>query len=122
MGIRELANKVTVKMHGLSGSTVFLTGPDGIRRQYDDCIFTSGRITESPDSGEEIVVINPVASFSRSSLVVVPQNGEKWALEAPVEVGNPDELTMFQMDKSKSIEGGKSLDTIILKLTQSKQS
>ncbi len=122
MGIRQLANKVTVKMHSLSGTTVFLTGPDGQRRQYDNCIFTSDRITTSPDSGEETVVINPVASFPRSLLVAVPQNGEKWSLEAPVEVEKPDELTMFQMDKSKSIEGGKSLDTIILKLTQSKQS
>ena len=122
MGTRRLANIVNVKMHSLSGSTVYLTGPDGIRRQYDNCIFLSDRVTTSPDSGEETVVVNPVATFSRSSLAVVPKNGEKWSLEAPVEVGKPDELTMFQMDKSKSMEGGKSLDTIILKLTQSKQS
>jgi len=122
MILRTLANKVARQAHGLSGTTVFLTGPDGARREYDDCIFLSGRVTVSPDSGEETVVANPVASFPRSSLTVIPQNGENWMLEAPLDPDNPAVYSSFAMTPTRPIEGGRSLDTIILHVSETKQS
>lgn len=122
MSFRELAANVATQAHGIAGTTVTLTGPDGIPREYDDCIFESGRTTESPDSGAEVVVGKPNASFPRSSLVVVPEDGENWMLEAPLDPLVPDTLTAFSMDKSKSSEGGRSLNTIILYLSEVKQS
>lgn len=122
MSLRTLANNVARVAHGLSGTAVILTGPDGIPRTYTDCIFLSGRVTTSPDSGEETVVVNPVASFPRSSLVVIPQNGENWHLQAPLDPDNPLVYSSFEMTPTKSIEGGRSLDTIILHVSEGQQS
>ena len=122
MILRTLANKIARQAHGLSGTTVYLTGPDGARRTYTDCIFLSGRVTVSPDSGEETVVVNPVASFPRSSLTVIPANGENWMLEAPLDPDNPLIYSSFAMTPSKSMKGGRSLDTIILQVSETEQS
>ena len=121
MSIQTLGVSIAKKMHSLSGTTVILTGPDGIPDTYTDCIFLSGRVTESPDSGEEVVVFRPVATFPRSSLRVIPQNGENWALEAPLDPELPAITTMLSMSSCKSIEGGRSLGVIRLYLSQTKQ-
>lgn len=122
MSLRTNACGVASQAHSVFGTTVILTGPDGIPSTYEDCIFNSNRTTISPDSGEEVVVFNPVASFPRSSLVTIPQNGEKWTVEAPLDPLLPDVTTVMSLDKNKSIEGGRSLNTIILYLNQVKQS
>ena len=123
MGLREQAAKIAEKAHSkaLSGSTVFLIDPDGVETQHDDCIFESGRGTTSPDSGEETTVIKPNGSFPRSSLSRIPKNGETWVLKAPLDPLIPDELTTFSMDTSKSTEGGRSLNIIILYVSEVKQ-
>ena len=122
MSLQTLGCNVAKLAHKKSGTTVYLTAPDGTRTQHDDCIFESGRVTQSPDSGEETVVIKPNGSFPRSSLTRIPQNGEKWALEAPLDPLVPDTLTVFSMDESKTSEGGRSLNTIILYLSEVQQS
>ena len=122
MSLQNLAIKVAELAHVKSGTTVYLTDPDGARTQHDDCIFLSGRVTASPDSGEEMVVFRPVATFPRSSLSRIPADGEKWSLEAPLDPDIPAVTTIMSLDPSKAIEGGRSLGTIRLYLSQVKQS
>lgn len=122
MSLQTQACNVGRVAHNKSGTTVYLTDPDGVRTQHDDCIFESGRVTTSPDSGEEVVVTKPNGSFPRSSLSRVPQNGEVWAMQAPKDPLIPGVLTTFSMDSSKALEGGRSLNTIILYLSEVKQS
>ncbi|NIA28334.1 MAG: hypothetical protein GWP06_00300 [Actinobacteria bacterium] len=122
MSLQTQAVKIAGIAHKLSGTTVFLIDPDGVKTEHDDCTFLSGRVTQSPDSGEEMVVFRPVATFPRSSLTRIPADGEKWALLAPLDPEIPDTLTTLSLDPSKAIEGGRSLGTIRLYLSEVKQS
>jgi hypothetical protein len=122
MSIQTQAVSIAKKMHEFSGTTVTLTDPDGDQQTYTDCIFLSGRVTESPDSGEEAVIFRPVATFPRSSLSRIPLNGEHWTLEAPLDPELPDVKTVMTMDSCKSIEGGRSLGVIRLYLSETRQS
>ena len=122
MSLQTLAVKVAGVAQKKSGTTVFLIDPDGVKTEHDDCIFLSGRITVSPDSGEEMVPFRPVATFPRSSLTRIPADGEKWALLAPLDPEIPGTLTTLSLDPSKAIEGGRSLGTIRLYLSEVNQS
>lgn len=128
MSIRTLANRAVEKVHDIAGTTVYLTDPDGVRTQHDDCQFLSNRTTVSPESGEEVVLVNPRATFPLASLLArdsdytVPQDGEKWFLDAPDDPDIPDTLTGYSLDPSKAIEGGRSLGFIRLYLTKVDQS
>jgi hypothetical protein len=68
------------------------------------------------------VVFRPVATFHRSSLTRIPANGENWALIAPLDPDLPSVLTTMSLDESKAIEGGRSLGTIRLYLSEVQQS
>ena len=122
MSLQNLGIKVAELAHKKSGTTVWLTDPAGIRTRHDDCIFLSGRVSQSPDSGEEMVVFKPVATFPRSSLTRIPLDGENWSLEAPLDPDIPLVTTIMTLDPSKAIEGGRSLGTIRLYLSETKQS
>lgn len=122
MTLRNLILNATRKSIEVFGTNVNLVAPDGVKYENIVCQFLSGRVTESPDSGEDVVVFRPVASFHRSSLTRIPQNGENWFVEAPLDPDKPNDLTALTMDQSKSIEGGRSLGVIRLYLSETRQS
>ena len=128
MNLRQKVLNITKLAINVFGTPVSLFAPDGTKYDTDIegnsllCQFLSGRISIAPDSGEEMVVFRPVATFHRSSLVRIPKNGEIWAVEAPLDPDKPEIKTMLTMDPSKSIEGGRSLGEIRLYLSETKQS
>lgn len=128
MSLRTQAIKIAKLANKVFNTDVSLIAPGGTVYSKDVegnqlvCQFLSGRVTVSPDSGEEMVVFRPVATFHRSSLQRIPKNGENWALIAPLDPDIPDVTTIMSFDESKSIEGGRSLGTIRIYLSQIEQS
>jgi len=128
MSLRTKAIDIARLAHKKFNTDVVLIAPDGTKYETDVngdqlvCQFLSGRVSLSPDSGEEMVVFRPVATFHRSSLQRIPLDGEIWALEAPLDPDIPATTTILSFDKSKSIEGGRSLGTIRIYLSQVEQS
>ncbi len=128
MSLRDLAINIAKLAHEKFNTDVTLIAPDGTKYELDVdgnqlvCQFLSGRVSQSPDSGEEMVVFRPMATFHRSSLVRIPVDGENWSLRAPLDPDIPAVLTTMTLDQSKAIEGGRSLGTIRLYLSQTAQS
>lgn len=112
VNFRELSESLlNLTVEGPFGLPIDLMAPDGSKfSAVGQLVFD--RIEENPDSGEIIVVVNPVAVLRRSSLDVVPENGQNWHFRMPL---TPDRLADkfdFVLDESKSISGGKSLGII----------
>ena len=128
MSLRNLASRVSKLAHKAFSTPCVLVAPDGTRYSLDTegngltCQFLSGRVSQSPDSGEEMVIFRPVATFYRGLLPRIPQDGEKWSLEAPLDPESPSITTLMAFDGSKAIEGGRSLSTIRVYLSQVQQS
>jgi hypothetical protein len=128
MTLRLQALNVAKLAHKVFSTDCTLIAPDGVKYETDVdgnqlvCQLLSGRVTGSPDSGEEMAVFRPVATFFRSSLQRVPADGENWSLEAPLDPDIPTVKTLMAFDNSKAIEGGRSLGTIRIYLSQVNQS
>lgn len=128
MSLRDLACKVSKLAHNVFSTPCVLIAPDGVRYDTDTegnsltCQLLSGRVSQSPDSGEEMVVFRPVATFYRGLLPRIPVDGENWSLEAPLDPELPLVTTVMVFDGSKAIEGGRSLATIRIYLSEVVQS
>lgn len=69
---------------------------------------------ENPDTGEPMTVKEPVVVLALSSLSRIPQPGEKWIIEIPLDPSDPDTLSTFFFSSDRSPEGGASLGFIRL--------
>lgn len=82
------------------GLPVEFVGPDGTEYTTDN--ETGDPLTAvqvlydytkfDPETGEDIIVYNPVVVMSRSSLAVIPAPGENWQIRFPLDPSNPDVL------------------------------
>ena len=128
MSLRDLASQVSKLAHKAFSTPCVLIAPDGTRYDTDTegnsltCQFLSGRVSQIPDSGEEMIVFRPVATFYRGLLTRIPQDGEKWSFEAPLDPEIPGTTTLMVFDGSKGIRGGRSLSTIRIYLSEVQQS
>lgn len=89
---------------------VELTSPNGIKQVYSannptellggQVLYSSRR--ENPETGEVIVVNQPVVTLRVSSLVRIPQAGETWFIKIPVSpiVGALKHSFVFTPDRS----------------------
>lgn len=77
-------------------------------------------IKANPETGEVIIVGNPVVTLRRSSLSRVPVPGEKWVVRIPTSPSTTAPLEDFMID-SKPSEGGRSIGVIKLYLRRAKQ-
>lgn len=89
---------------------VELTSPNGIKQIYSannpsellggQVLYSSRR--ENPETGEIIVVNQPVVTLRVSSLVRIPQAGETWFIKIPVSpvVGASKHSFVFTPDRS----------------------
>jgi hypothetical protein len=73
-------------------------------------------IVEDPETGQQIVVHNPVVSVRRTSLTRVPQNGEKWIVKIPTVPNYTAAKTAFMFERA--IEDGGSIGFIQLYLVR----
>ena len=79
-------------------------------------------VTDSPETGQPIVVNEPVVTLRISSLSRVPQPGEKWTIKIPTSPSTTAPLETFNLDSNRPPEGGLSIGYIRLyprKLEQS---
>ncbi len=131
MNIHALAEKMlkTTVEGSKTGVPVVLIGPNGVKidkkKGTEDplmgmVVYDTSKF--DPETGEDIVVGNPVVTLRRSSLSVIPQPGEKWFVEIPISPEENATREKFLVSPSQAIEGGKTLGVIQLKLTKVVQS
>jgi len=113
---------------------VTITSPDGVKQEFSENSadplnpdVLSGQILYSyvavnPDTGEEIIVNNPIVSLRRSSLTRVPEAGETWLFEIPITPSTTAAKVPFIMDAGKSPENDDSIGYIRFYLTKAEQS
>lgn len=111
------------------GLLIELIGPDGIKYDIDkesgeplkaiQLLYDRTRII--PETGEDMIVPEPIVVLSRLSLERVPIPGEKWTVRIQE---SPTSLVMIDyiISPTRSPEGGKSLEMIRLYLQKIEQS
>ncbi len=111
------------------GLPVVLISPNGLKqdKKKDSEDILTGQVLYShkewkPDTGEDIVVDEPVVVLRLASLEIEPKPGENWAVKIP-EVPDPDAtLITFVVNKDKAMEFDRGLGIIKLYLSKAKQS
>jgi hypothetical protein len=119
----QVESDLAVSLEGDWALPVELVTPDG--EVIDDIpgaqiLYDTVRV--NPDTGEEMVVNNPIVVLRRSSLSRVPQPGEVWAVRIPVTPSTTAPLADFVIDPTRPPEGGASIGFIRLYLRKAKQS
>lgn len=76
------------------------------------------RVRTNPDTGEEMVVPEPIVVLRRSSLPRVPKSGEKWIVRIPTNISDFNSLENFSLSATRATEGGRSIGFIRLYLTK----
>lgn len=109
------------------GLPVELIDPDGVKIITNNAgePLTGQVMYESivinPDTGEEIVVANPVVTLRRSSLPRIPAAGEKWLVRIPVDPTDGAPLADFIFDATRAPGGSRSIGYIKLYLRRAQQ-
>ena len=111
------------------GLLVELISPDGIKYNTDkesgeplkaiQLLYDRTRII--PETGEDMIIPEPIVILSRLSLERIPAPGEKWTVriqESPINENFLD----YAISPTRSPEGGKSLEIIRLYLQKLEQS
>lgn len=122
LNLREKAESLlSLSLEGPFALPVYATGPDGVENQYSGQIL-SDRVVMNPDTGEVMIVVNPVVVLRRSSLVRIPQDGEIWYFKIPLDPSRSGTLLNFIFDGSDSVRGGRSIGFIRIPLKFIEQS
>ena len=124
MNIRTLAESdlgTTLEDADGFGQPVILIGPDGLRIETNEntgepltgqVLYDTVRM--DADTGADVITEEPVITLRRSSLLRVPVSGEIWIIIIP---GSPlagAPLVNYILDKTRSIQGGRSIGFIRL--------
>ena len=99
---------------------VILRSPDGVTYSTDaetgDTLqavqILYDRRVLNPDTGEEVVVHEPIVVLARSSLARIPAEGENWQIRFPLDPTDPDTLSDYVFTPDRAVEGGNSLGLI----------
>lgn len=110
------------------GLPVVLISPDG---EIIDTSENSGEaltgqvlydtVTTNPETGESVIVNNPIVTLRRSSLSRVPAPTERWIVKIPITPDPDADLVEFVLSSVRSPEGGRSIGFIKLFLQKAKQ-
>ena len=112
------------------GLPVELTDPDGKEYKTDDETGNTLQAVQilydyrkfDPETGQEIIVHEPIVIMAKSSLERVPVSGENWHIRFPVDPASPNTLSDFVLSKVRAPEGGDSLGYIRLYPHKAEQS
>lgn len=74
-----------------------------------------------PETGEPIIVNNPIVTLRRSSLSRVPIPGERWLVRIPIDPTEGADIIDFIIDHGRSPEGGRDIGFIRLYLRKAEQ-
>jgi len=97
-----------------------LTDPDGTTTIYQGQVMFS-YMDIRPDTGEPVVIENPVVTLRLSSMERVPEHGEVWVVRIPNKPSLSAPLVTYVLDKSKAARKDGSLGIITLYLKRAKQ-
>ncbi len=111
------------------GLPVVLIDPDGITHNIKKGTTTrlSGqvlynRVEFNPDTGEEMVIPDPIVTLRMASLDRVPANGEKWIVKIPIEPDPEAALIDYAISPSKAMEFNRSFGFVRIYLSKVVQS
>lgn len=118
----------TLESDNQFGLPVVLIDPDGNRVDqsvhggalFGQVLYETVRV--NPDTGEEMVINNPVVTLRRSSLARVPAAGEKWLVKIPVDPTPEAAVEDFIFDSTRAPGGSRSIGFIVLYLRRAVQS
>jgi len=128
INVRALAE--TDLAHTLEGEfriPVVLIDPTGLKiDKTKNGLSLGGRVLLSQprtnmDTGEVVIVPDPVVELRRSSLSRVPVIGEKWGVIIPDSPRADAVLETYVLDPSRTVSGGESLGVIKLPLVKATQ-
>jgi hypothetical protein len=123
MNLRALAESdLGTTLEGEFSSTITLISPNGAKQTLKArCRWSQPRV--NTETGEQVIVPDPVVEIRRSSISIgIPKTGEPWAVIMPDGPRDDAVPMLCLMDKTRAINGGKTLGTIKLPLVKSKQS
>ena len=129
MNLRErIETDLKTSLEGVWGLPVVLISPDGevINTSlnggdlFGQVLYDTIRV--NPETGEPMVVGNPIVTLRRSSLSRVPVSGEKWIVKIPTDPSETATLEDFINDPTRPVEGGRSIGFIKLYLRRARQS
>ena len=114
-------------LEGDFGLPVILVDPDGNEITENvsgttlkgQILYSTSRI--DPETGEPVIVNNPVVTLRRSSLSRVPLPGEKWLIRIPIDPTEGAAIMDFIISPDKSPEGGRDIGFIRLYLRKATQ-
>jgi hypothetical protein len=127
MNLREQMEKdLSVTLEGEWGLLVELVGPDGIEITTSanspdplsplplkgQVLYSTVRV--SPETGEDMIINNPIVVLRRSSLSRIPQDGEKWLVRIPEDPSLSAALNSYVFTPERASEGGRSIGFIRL--------
>jgi hypothetical protein len=109
----QIESDLETTLEGDFGLPVELIAPDGTiyDKSYNDPeSLLMGQIlydtlVADPDTGLEVIVHKPVVTLRKSSLEVVPQDGERWAVRIPVIPDRTADKETFLVERPTE-EGG----------------
>ena len=112
------------------GLPVQLVDPDGneITQSFNDAtLLLRGQVLYDtvrvdPETGEPMIINEPIVTLRRSSLERVPIAGENWLVRIPVDPSESAAFIDFVISPTKAPEGGRSIGFIRLYLRRAVQS
>lgn len=117
MNLRSLAeNDLKFSLEGDAGMNIDLLSPDGVwqRGLKGQVMYDTVRL--NVETGERMVIPNPVVTLRRSSLTRVPAAGENWIVEIPVNPIAGAPVGKYCFSPVRPPEGGASIGFIRLYL------
>jgi hypothetical protein len=124
---QQAESDLSKTLEGDFGLPVILVDPDGNTITQNLSLTTlKGQILYSttrldPETGEPIIVNNPVVTLRRSSLSRVPAPGERWLVRIPIDPTEGAAIVDFIIDQGRSPEGGRDIGFIRLYLRKASQ-
>jgi len=111
------------------GLPVVLIDPEGVtidtKKDSEDRL--SGQVLlnyseYNPDTGEDVIINDPIVTLRLASLTRIPANGEKWIVKLP-ETPDPDAvLVSYALSPTKAMKFNRSIGFVrmyLQKITQS---
>jgi hypothetical protein len=124
----QVESDLAVSLEGDWGLPVVLVEPDGttISTSLNSGGILMGQVLYdtvgvNPDTGDAMVISNPIVTLRRTSLSRVPISGEKWLVKIPANPSLTAPVEDYVIDPSRAIEGGRTFGFVRLYLRRAKQ-